>query len=426
MYQIARQTLIDMAQVIPGFSSVAQRPGKFCHGYGIFQYDLQFYKNDPDFFLQKKWATITACVEKCVAELQEAMNRQGWERKASLTDTERVYLGIAYNRGSANLNKGFKQGYFSDGRYYGENIFEFLRIAQTIDAGSVPLVPTPSPAPVPILAPIPIPIPIPAPVPTPAPVPVPTPAPLPPPTPIEATDNIYMVRVRETRLRLRREPRIPRRRPTANVIARLPDGQLVHRLSGKKSDTFLEIETSLHGAYFRGYAARRYLVPVRKATAIEVVTPAPPAPPAPLDTPSDIPAVYMPRNEGTVTKRTQSAGAHSLNEPNQPGRTGTTAAERVASLAGIIDWLAVDKPAHRRYQPTGTATFCNIYAHDYAFLAGVYLPRVWWLQDAIEKMARGGKVEPLYEKTIDEQRANDLFRWFRAYGSRFGWRQTAR
>jgi hypothetical protein len=33
-------------------------------------------------------------------------------------------------------------------------------------------------------------------------------------------------------------------------------------------------------------------------------------------------------------------------------------------------------------------------------------------------------VEPFYEKTIDEQRANDLFRWLSDFGPRFGWRQT--
>ena len=76
-------------------------------------------------------------------------------------------------------------------------------------------------------------------------------------------------------------------------------------------------------------------------------------------------------------------------------------------------------------QPTGGGTtFCNIYAHDYCFLANVYLPRVWWTPGAIEQLARGEKVELLYEKTIDEQRANDLFRWLRDFGPRFGWRQT--
>ncbi len=33
-------------------------------------------------------------------------------------------------------------------------------------------------------------------------------------------------------------------------------------------------------------------------------------------------------------------------------------------------------------------------------------------------------MQPLIGKTIDEQRANDLFRWLRDFGPRFGWRQT--
>ena len=394
MYAIARQALIDMAQHIPGFSGVAKNANKFCHGYGIFQYDLQFFKDDPEFFLQKKWATISACVQKCIQELREQMAGLGWSAKTDLTDTERVYLAIAYNKGAkrVDLKGGFKQGFKSDGRYYGENIFEFLRIAQTIDAG--PAAPATAPAP------------------------APHEAPLPAPTPIDVTDAVFMVIVQESALRLRSEPKIPQDNPASNVIARLPDGQLVHWLSGKKTDKFLEIETSLNGAHFQGFAASEFLVPVRKAIAIDVVTP------APADSPSDIPAVYMPRKAGTITKRTQPAGAHSLNEAGQPERHGATAGERVAELAKIIAWLAVDKSAHQRYQPASTATFCNIYAHDYAFLAGAYLPRVWWLPGAIEKWAKGETVEPLYEKTIDEQRANDLFRWFRDFGPRFGWRQT--
>jgi len=34
------------------------------------------------------------------------------------------------------------------------------------------------------------------------------------------------------------------------------------------------------------------------------------------------------------------------------------------------------------------------------------------------------QVEPLLESTIHEMRANDLFRWLRDFGPRFGWRQT--
>jgi hypothetical protein len=125
-----------------------------------------------------------------------------------------------------------------------------------------------------------------------------------------------------------------------------------------------------------------------------------------------------------VTRPTEVANAHSLNEPNQPGRKGTTADDIRAELAAIIDWLAVDDASHLRYQPRSRSTFCNIYAHDYCHLAGVYLPRVWWTPGAIEALAQGERVEALYDHTIEEQRANDLFRWLRDFGPRFGWRQT--
>src|SRR5262249_61034314 len=55
MFAIARQSLLDMAQHVPGFSSAVANPNKFCHGYGVFQYALQFFLTDPDFFLQKKY-----------------------------------------------------------------------------------------------------------------------------------------------------------------------------------------------------------------------------------------------------------------------------------------------------------------------------------------------------------------------------------
>ncbi len=390
MFKIARQALIDMARHIPGFSGAVSNSSKFCHGFGIFQYDLQFYKKDPEYFLAKKYETFGSCLAKFITELKEAMARQGWSAKTTLTDTEKVFVAIAYNRGRADLSKGFKQGHKSDGRYYGENIDEFLRIAQKIPAA--PGVPPPAPSP--------------------------GVAPLPAPTPIEITGAIFEVDVQESPLRLRSEPKIPKADPTSNVIARLPDGQLVHRLAGKKGDEFFEVETSLNGAHHRGFAAARFLKPAKKAGEVPVVEP------ADVEPATGIVAVYMPRKAGSITRRADIAGAHSLNEPGQPKRTGETAAERCAELARIIDWLAVDKATHKRYQPRPGVTFCNIYAHDYCLLAGAYLPRVWWMPGAIERLAQGETVEPLYEKTIDEQRANDLFRWYRDFGPRFGWRQT--
>jgi hypothetical protein len=393
MFRIARQGLVDMAQYIPGYQKAVRNPDKFCHGYGIFQYDLQFFKIDPAFFLQKKWCDIAACIGKVIVELRQAMQRQGWANKATLTDTERVYVAIAYNCGRANPALGFKQGHQSDdGGFYGENVFEYLRIAQSISVRPRGK----------LIA-----------------RPIQTAAPLPPPTPVDVTDDVYEVQVRQTTLSLRREPRIDPRNPRANVIAQLPAGQMVVRMAGKQGDKFFEVQTSLNGAHLHGFAAAEYLRPVKVPKAIPVVAPKA-APPT-----TGIVAVYMPRKPGIITRRVDPAGPHSLNESNQPQRNAETAAERCAQLAAIIDWLAVDKAANRRYQPTGGGTtFCNIYAHDYCFLANVYLPRVWWTPGAVEQLARGEKVEPLYEKTIDEQRANDLFRWLRDFGPRFGWRQT--
>src|SRR6266536_4167012 len=141
MFVIARQALVEMAQYISGYSGAVKNPNKFCHGFGIFQYDLQFFKEDPAdpaFFLRKKWQDFAACAAKCVEELKDALKRQCWENKTTRSDTEKVYVAIAYNKGRANPALDFKQGYKSDdGKYYGENIFEFLRIAQSISPRAV-------------------------------------------------------------------------------------------------------------------------------------------------------------------------------------------------------------------------------------------------------------------------------------------------
>jgi hypothetical protein len=391
MFAIARQSLVDMAQYISGYRSAAANPNKFCHGFGIFQYDLQFFLEDPDYFLRKRYADFAACTQRCIGELRNAMKRIDWQDKTTLTNYEMACVAIAYNTGSFKPNKGLKQGYFNGTKYYGEEVFDFLRLSKTValDSGP-PLLPAPPPGN----------------------------AVVPPPTPVEATGLFYEVDVRQTPLRLRSEPKIDANHPNANVIARLPDGQIVRAVTDKKVNDFLEVETSLLGAHYRGFASAQYLRPAPGVDMVPVVTPSP-------TPPNDgIVAVYMPRRQGTVTRRTEVANAHSLNEPNQPGRKGTTADEIRAELAAIIDWLAVDDASHLRYQPRGRSTFCNLYAHDYCHLAGVYLPRVWWTSGAIEALAQGEKVEALYDHTIEEQRANDLFRWLRDFGLRFGWRQT--
>ena len=52
-------------------------------------------------------------------------NRRGRE--------EKVYVAIAYNRGSVNFSRGFKQGYKDEsGKYYGEHIWSYLQLVKSI------------------------------------------------------------------------------------------------------------------------------------------------------------------------------------------------------------------------------------------------------------------------------------------------------
>jgi hypothetical protein len=132
MFDIARAALQAIGAHDESYGKVARNhPDKFCHGYGVFQYDIQFFKDDPEFFLQKKWYNFKACVTKLVNELKEALTRMGWSNKTSLSDDDKVYLAIAYNAGHVDPSGGFNQGYKSDdGRYYGENIAAFLAVAK--------------------------------------------------------------------------------------------------------------------------------------------------------------------------------------------------------------------------------------------------------------------------------------------------------
>lgn len=389
MFAIARQALVDMARHIPGYTGAVNNPDKFCHGYGIFQRDLQFFRDDPDYFLRKDYENFERALGHCLRELRRGLQVLGLSGATMLTTHQMAGLGIAYNTGRFTASKGLKQGHFSGGKYYGELIFDYLRLAQTVSVdGGAPL-PQPSPGE----------------------------AIVSPPAPVTATGPHLRVETRISTLRLRREPKLSRP-PTANVIGELPDGHRVQAITGRAVNGFIEVETSLSGGLLRGFASKDFLVADASPAPIVVIQPTPSSQPPP------VPAVTMPRPSGSVTRRRDLANAHSLNEPDQPGRQGTSAAELRTELGAIIAWLGVEKPSHRRYQPRSGFTFCNMYAHDYCHLAGVYLPRVWWTTPAIVAITQGRTVAPLYGNTIVEMRANDLFRWLRDFGPGFGWRQA--
>jgi hypothetical protein len=128
-----------------------------------------------------------------------------------------------------------------------------------------------------------------------------------------------------------------------------------------------------------------------------------------------IPAAHMP-TEPRAARGSALFRANALDEPGSPDiRTPT-------DLLLLADWLAVEQSA--RWRPTSTATYCNVYAHDFCHKAGVYLPRVWWSPDAISRFARNEAVNGEYGRTLFEQNANALHDWFKREGSGFGWRQT--
>ncbi len=114
--------------------------------------------------------------------------------------------------------------------------------------------------------------------------------------------------------------------------------------------------------------------------------------------------------------------AHNINDPHASRRTSKKNASQVAEIHDVIDYLDVEEA--ERYLPGAGKTYCNIYAHDYAYLCGAYIPRVWWDKDALIDIAAGKNVEEHYGKTVYELNANAIYDWFTSYGSDFNWKQA--
>ena len=134
MFDIAREALESVGAYVPGYKKVADSsPAKFCRGFGIFQLDLQFFKEDANYFLEKKWYSFDDCLTKCINELKAALKRAYGSGKTALSDEEKVYVAIAYNRGRVDFSRKFKQGFRDEsGKYYGEYIWEYLQLAKSV------------------------------------------------------------------------------------------------------------------------------------------------------------------------------------------------------------------------------------------------------------------------------------------------------
>lgn len=160
-------------------------------------------------------------------------------------------------------------------------------------------------------------------------------------------------------LNLRSEPRVS---PDTRLSV-LAQGHIVNKISvATTNEKWWLVATSFRGNELKGFVAHRFLAPVS-----EVIEP---------PGQNKIVPVHMQENRPEITRNRDGGRAYPLGEPNQPIRQGITASEKAAELTKIIEWLAVEK--NKRYKRKPSATYCNIYAYDYCYLAGVYLPRVWW------------------------------------------------
>jgi hypothetical protein len=223
MFDLAHQALVDMAQFIDSYKGVAKKADKFCHGYGIFQFDLQFFKGEPNYFLEKRYANFDECLQKALGELQNAKKRAGFQDRPTLTDLELAFVCIAYNTGHFNPAKGLKQGFRSDdGKFYGEQVFGFIELSKTVPVDdAVPATPLPT----------------------------------------EPAGPLFQVTSTDP-LRLRSEALKDQNNPNSNVIARLPNSHVVRAITNEVVNGFLEVETDLEGQHFRGFASAEFLKPV--------------------------------------------------------------------------------------------------------------------------------------------------------------------
>jgi hypothetical protein len=220
------------------------------------------------------------------------------------------------------------------------------------------------------------------------------------------SSDLPTLQVKATQLNLRFVPSAQGNEP----IVKLPQGTPVVVL-GESAPGWLRVRVNLGGATYIGHVSAAHLQPLVQA---------PPPPPAP----TGVPAVHLSENSPSARRCSTGGRASPIGEAGRPTRdSGTPAAQRVQQLIAIADWLDVERSA--RYLPADSKTYCNIYATDYCYLAGAYLPRCWWTGDALLRLGDGQSVAPAYDRTIREMRADDLYRWLIDFGPRFGWRRVA-
>lgn len=196
-----------------------------------------------------------------------------------------------------------------------------------------------------------------------------------------------------------------------NIIGKLGEGQQVFG-DPTSSAAWLQVSSS----NLSGFASSAFLRLTGGAAPIIV----PQAPMAPAGTLP--PAVHFPVNPKSALNSTLARHTPLSGFSPRPRLQGQAVEVRHQALNQIVTDLDVTRSV--RYTPN-TQTFCNIYAYDFCFMAGVYLPRVWWNSKALIAAVGGAQLEVIYDKTVREMTANALHRWLGEWGDDYGWQRCA-
>ena len=218
-------------------------------------------------------------------------------------------------------------------------------------------------------------------------------------------------RVTAALLNLRSQPRVV----PSTRIATLPQGTELVVVPDADVAGWARVRVLLNGQIQGGYVARKYLKAIRLDR----------AQPASGETrllPASIPPVHLGENRRDITRSRAGGRAYPLGETGRPRRSASRPGRKAGQLVKIVEYLDPENPQHGRYKKDG-ATYCNIYASDYCYLAGVYLPRVWWSPAALRAIENQRNVSVSYGDTVRELNANGLYDWLADFGHAFGWRR---
>lgn len=142
MYDIGRDAMRALGEVAPVYAKYVRHKERFCRGYGLFQYDLQFFKEDPNYFLSKGWSSFDGTFGKALSEATTKAKRLKLYHDSKHTIDEATKVAIAYNRGSYNLDLGLQQGHKNAaGEFYGELVYRYIKLATRLVARNAPTSP---------------------------------------------------------------------------------------------------------------------------------------------------------------------------------------------------------------------------------------------------------------------------------------------